>query len=124
MVALVRRLLHQKTGRISRVEGQDLKYSSSNRGLPAGNPIANIFVVLVGALVIGVSIVLGFVAFVVLGAVIAVLASVIGLRFWWFNRKLKRQGPNAQTGGSVKSGGFIEGEYRIVEDDNDNARDR
>jgi len=101
-----------------------LKYSSSNRGLPAGNPIANVFVILVGALVIGVSVVLGFVAFVVLGSVIAVLASVIGLRLWWFNRKLKRQGPGAQTGGSVKSGGFIEGEYRIVEDDSDNASDR
>jgi len=100
-----------------------LKYSSSNRGFPAGNPIANIFVILVGALVIGVSVVLGFVAFVVLGGVIAVLAAVIGLRLWWFNRKLKRQGQNAPAGGPVKPGGVIEGEYRIVEDDGDNARD-
>lgn len=100
-----------------------MKYSSSHRGLPAGNPIANIFVILVGALAIGVSVVLGFVAFVVLGSVIAVLAAVIGLRLWWFNRKLKQQGQNVQTGGPTKPGGFIEGEYRIVEDDDDNARD-
>ena len=100
-----------------------MKYSSSHRGLPAGNPIANIFVILVGALAIGVSVVLGFVAFVVLGSVIAVLAAVIGLRLWWFNRKLKQQGQNVPTGGPVEPGGFIEGEYRIVEDDDDNARD-
>lgn len=91
--------------------------------MPAGNPIANIFVILVGALVIGVSVVLGFVAFVVLGSVVAVLASVIGLRLWWFNRKLKRHGQNAPTAGPAKPGGFIEGEYRIVEDDDDNGRD-
>jgi len=99
-----------------------LKYSSSHRGLPAGNPIANIFVVLVGALVIGVSVVLGFVALVVLGSVVAVLASIIGLRLWWFNRKLKRQGQNSPTARPVEPGGVIEGEYRIVEDDDDKAR--
>ena len=68
-----------------------MKYSSTNRGIPAGNPIANALVVIVGAFVIGASIVLGFVAFVVLGSIVLILGSIIGLRVWWFNRKLRRQ---------------------------------
>lgn len=101
-----------------------MKYSSSNRGLPAGNPIANVFVILVGALVIGASIVLGFFAFVVLGSIIAVLASVIGLRLWWFNRKLRRQGRNGRPAGPAAAGGLIEGEYRVVNDKDDDRSGR
>ena len=64
-----------------------MKYSSLNRGIPAGNPIANALVVIVGALAIGASIVLGFFAFVILGSVILVLGAIIALRVWWFNRR-------------------------------------
>ncbi len=91
----------------------------SNRGLPAGNPIANLVVILVGALAIGASVVLGLVAFVVLGSIIAVLASVIGIRLWWFNRKLRRQGPVGRPGRPVGPSGLIEGEYRVVDDKED-----
>ena len=101
-----------------------MKYSMSNRGLPAGNPIANVFVVLVGAIVIGVSIVLGFVAFVVLGSIIAVLASVIGLRLWWFNRQLQRRGRKGGPEMSARAGGLIEGEYRVVDDEDDDGTTR
>ena len=104
-----------------------MKNSTLNRGLPAGNPIANIFVIVVGALVIGVSVVLGFVAFVVLGSILVVLAGVVGLRLWWFNRKLRRQAPNNQSNnqGSHQrrdqggSGGVIEGEYQVLDDRRD-----
>jgi len=90
-----------------------LKYSSVNRGFPAGNPIANIFVIVVGALAIGVSVVLGFFAFIVLGSIVAVLAAVVGLRLWWLNRKLRGRRPpdNAATDG------VIEGEYHVVDKD-------
>lgn len=94
-----------------------MKYSFSNRGLPAGNPIANIFVIVAGALIIAVSVVLGFFAFVVLGSIVAVLAAVIGIRLWWFNRKLRKQGGGAQTSSQTRSTTFIEGEYSVVEDD-------
>ncbi len=90
-----------------------MKYSSVNRGLPAGNPIANVFVIVVGALAIGVSIVLGFFAFIVLGSIVAVLAAVVGLRLWWLNRKLQGQ-RSSETAGT---GGVIEGEYRVVDED-------
>ncbi len=101
---------------MSRFEDLVLKYSSSNRGLPAGNPIANIFVILVGALVIAASVVLGFFAIVVLGSIIAVLASVVGLRLWWFNRRLRRQGQGSRPERTPGAGGLIEGEYRVVDD--------
>jgi membrane protein implicated in regulation of membrane protease activity len=83
--------------------------------MPAGNPIANIFVVLVGALVIAASLVVGFVAFVILGSIVAVLAAVVGLRIWWFNRKLRR-GSAAQDKASTQSGdSVIEGEFHVIE---------
>ncbi len=96
-----------------------MKYSSTNRGFPAGNPIANVFVILVGALAIAVSVVLGFVAFVVLGSIVAVLASVIGLRLWWFNRKLRRQAPRSPGETRPAPGGVIEGEFHVIEDDHE-----
>ncbi len=92
-----------------------MKYSFTNRGLPAGNPIANLFVILVGTVIIAASIVVGFVAFLILGSIVAVLAAAFGLRVWWFNRGLKRhkETPNVDAGQS--GGGVIEGEFRVVE---------
>ncbi len=98
-------------------EDERLKYTSINNGLPAGNPIANVFVIIVGALAIGASIILGFFAFVIVGSIVLVMASIIGLRVWWFKRKLRSQ-VNAVKGQDGKSpGGVIEGEYRVVADD-------
>jgi membrane protein implicated in regulation of membrane protease activity len=99
-----------------------LKYSSANRGLPAGNPIANLFVIIVGALVIGVSVVLGFVAFVVLGSIVLMLASVVGIRLWWFNRKLRGQPSSSQRTDGTGQSGVIEGEYKVL--DGSGADDR
>ena len=84
------------------------------RGIPAGNPIANALVVIVGALVIGASIVLGFVAFMILGSILLVLGAVIGLRVWWFNRRLNREMQRASKQRERNADGVIEGEYTIV----------
>lgn len=94
-----------------------MKYSSVNRGFPAGNPIANLFVIIVGALVIGASIVLGFFAFVIVGSIVLIMASIIGLRVWWFNRKLRARAPADSASGNANNGGVIEGEYQVVADD-------
>ena len=99
-----------------------MKYSSTNRGLPAGNPIANIFVVVVGALVIAASLVLGFVAFVILGSIVAVLASVVGLRLWWFNRKLRRGASDRAESTKAKTDSVIEGEFHVIEVRRDNDK--
>jgi membrane protein implicated in regulation of membrane protease activity len=100
-----------------------LKYSSADRGFPAGNPIANVFIIIVGALAIGASVVLGFFAFIVLGSIVAVLAAAIGLRLWWFNRKLRRQVHDNGSHEQAATGGVIEGEYHVIEDDAGNRRD-
>ena len=94
-----------------------MKYTSLNRGFPAGNPIANIFVIIVGALAIGASIVLGFFAFVIVGSIVLIMASIIGLRVWWFNRKMRGQMPPGGKSTGASHGGVIEGEYQVVADD-------
>jgi hypothetical protein len=97
-----------------------MRYGSANRGFPAGNPIANVLVIIVGALAIGVSIVLGFFAFVVLSGVILIMAAVIGIRLWWFNRKLQHAShDNIGSSAPKSSDGVIEGEFVVVEKDDD-----
>ena len=96
-----------------------MKTSSANSGFPAGNPIANIFVIIVGALAIGASIVLGFFAFVIVGSIVLIMASIIGLRVWWFKRTLGKQVPPGAAKSNASPGGVIEGEYQVVADDRD-----
>ena len=90
-----------------------VRYSTPNRGFPAGNPLANALVIIVGALVIGASIVLGFLAFVVLASVILVMAAIIGIRVWWLSRKLRKSGKEA-PGGARPPSRVIEGEYHVI----------
>ena len=94
-----------------------MKYSSVSRGFPAGNPIANVFVIIVGALAISASIVLGFFAFIIVGSIVLIMASIIGLRVWWFKRQLRGKAPPAAARQSASQGGVIEGEFRVVADD-------
>ena len=89
--------------------------------MPAGNPLANLFVILAGALIIAGAVVLGFVAFVVLGTVIAILAATIGLRLWWFNRKLRKQGVGTGQRPPPQNVTYIEGEYKVVDKDRDDS---
>jgi len=77
-----------------------------------------VLVIIVGALAIGASIVLGFFAFIVLSGIVLVFAAIIGIRLWWFNRKLQRA-----SSGATRSAGVIEGEYREVKKDGENRRD-
>jgi len=101
-----------------------LNYSSSKRGFPAGNPIANALIIIVGALAIGASIVLGFMAFVVLSSIILVLAAIVGLRLWWFNRKLQKAAASGERGrrGDSPVSGVIEGEYHEVIEKRENSK--
>lgn len=90
---------------------------TANHGIPAGNPIANALVVIVGALVIGASIVLGFVAFLVLGSIVLILGAIMGLRLWWFNRKLRGSAKASVARPDTGKSGVIEGEYHVVKRD-------
>lgn len=93
-----------------------MKYSSQFNGLPAGNPIANVFVIIVGVLAIAASLVLGFFAFVIIGSLVLVMASIIGIRVWWLKRKFERHGGAQEQQGRAKADGVIEGEFRVVAD--------
>lgn len=98
-----------------------MRYSSVNRGFPAGKPLANVLVIVVGSLVIAASIVLGFFVFVILGSALLVMAAVFGLRLWWFRHRI---GKSAATVSPAKQPGAagrqtIEGEYHVVIDERD-----
>ena len=99
-----------------------MRHSSAKTGFPAGNPIANVLVIIAGALAIGASIVLCFFAFVALSGIILVTAAVIGIRVWWFKRKLQKGSPaNEGNRRPTSPAGVIEGEYRVVSKDHDEA---
>ena len=66
---------------------------------------------------IGASIVLGFFAFMIVGSIVLIMASVIGLRVWWFKRKLRARASTNSTSSAASGGGVIEGEYQVVADD-------
>ena len=77
------------------------------------NPLANVLVVIVGAIIIGVSLVLGFFAFLALSAAVLVAAVIMSIRSWWLGRKAPRQ-PGAER---AKDGDLIEGEFHVVKRD-------
>lgn len=87
-----------------------------NRQFPAGNPIANALVIVVGVLAIGLSIVLGVMALIALGSIFLVLAAVIGIRVWWQQRRMQKQSRRRGSSqpGSGEQRDVIEGEYRVV----------
>ena len=86
----------------------------SKRQLPAGNPIANALVVIVGALAIGASLILGIAALIVFGSIVLVFAALVGIRVWWFNRRLSRQVKSASRDSRAQKTEIIEGEYHVV----------
>ena len=96
------------------------------RQFPAGNPLANALVVVVGAVVIAVSFVLGVVAFVALAGAVLVMAAIIGVRVWWLNRKMgaRRNNHVNQKRGSSAQTEIIEGEFRVVGPDKDHDSTR
>ena len=97
-----------------------VRQSSAKGGFPAGNPIANVLVIIVGALVIGASIVLGFFAFLILAAIVLMSAAVVGLRVWWLKRKMARGGAAPGSDETVRARvEVIEGEYHVVRKDSD-----
>lgn len=92
--------------------------------LPAGNPVANALMVIVGVLAVGAAIVLGFFAFILLASIILVLAGIVGIRVWWIGRKLRQLHEAAGEAGSDRKNeaGIIEGEYHVVATRRDRER--
>jgi hypothetical protein len=90
-----------------------------------GNPLANVLVIIVGALAVGASIVLGVVAFVTLGSLVLIMAAVIGIRLWWMKRKIRKDFASDERSGPVRSGSIdiIEGEFKVVTKNKENDSD-
>ena len=85
--------------------------------MPAGNPLANLLVIVVGVLTIAVSIVVGFFAFVALAGFLLVVVTVVGVRSWWLKRQIKSAanydiGENPPT---ERPAAVIEGEFKVVD---------
>jgi len=78
--------------------------------LQGNNPLTNILVIILGAVVLGVSLILGFFAFLALSAVVLVAACIVGVRVWWAKR-YNRQRESAQH---AHQGDTIEGEFHVV----------
>jgi len=80
------------------------------------NPLANVLVIIVGALAVGASIVLGVLAFITLGGLVLIMAAVIGIRLWWMNRKIRKNFAAAERGEPTRRHNvdIIEGEFRVV----------
>ena len=96
-----------------------MRYTSLERGFPAGSPLASALVIIVGTLAIAASIIIGFFAFVILGSLLLVLAAVVSIRLWWFRRK-RANDPAFQAACRARATGTqqtIEGEYHVVIDE-------
>jgi len=99
-----------------------LKIFLSNRGVFSKNPIVNLFIIISGIIVTVASLVLGFFAFLIIGSIVLVLISVIGIRMWWLNHKIYKNMSSKnkeRSNGNSKNKGFIEGEYNIIDDDSE-----
>ena len=70
-------------------------------GAQGTHPLARLLLVIGTALLIGVSVVLGFFAFLALSVIALVTAAVVGARLWWAGRRAPRRD-------------FIEGEFHVV----------
>lgn len=92
-----------------------------NRQLPGNSPLANVLVVIVGAIAIAVSFVIGVFAFVALAAAVLILGAIIGIRVWWLGvRPQNRQNrPRASESSDRQSpsDAVIEGEFHEIAGD-------
>ena len=66
---------------------------------------------------IAASIMLGFFAFIIIGSIVLIMASVIAIRIWWFNQAMRRQESPQSNNNAKDAAGIIEGEYQVVDDD-------
>ena len=86
------------------------------RQFPAGNPLANILVVIVGILVISLALTLGFFVFLGVAGFVLFMGVVMSIRGWWYRRKFGVP-RGEETAGETRvreTHQIIEGEYHEV----------
>jgi hypothetical protein len=91
----------------------------NNRQLPGNSPFANVLVVVLGAVAIAVSFVIGIVAFVALAAAVLVLGAIIWIRIWWIGVHTRKYGGKQTRSESFRdaqseNNSVIEGEFHVI----------
>jgi hypothetical protein len=90
-----------------------------SRQFPAGNPLANALVIIVGIIVISLSLALGVFVFVGIMGFLFIMGAVMAVRNWWLGRRFGRQAerdsgsPGARQPNAPQ---IIEGEYRKIDE--------
>lgn len=87
-----------------------------HRQFPAGNPLANALVVIVGIIIISVSLALGFVVFLGIAGFMLVMAAIITVRGWWLKKRFgaRKGSEQVHKPGQQEIHRVIEGEYHEV----------
>ena len=86
------------------------------RQFPAGNPLANILVVIAGILVISLALTVGFFVFLGVAGFVLFMGIVMSVRGWWYRRKFgSTRGENVAGETRVReTHQIIEGEFNEV----------
>ena len=87
-----------------------------HRQFTAANPVANVFVIIAGIIVIAISLALGFFVFLGMAGFVLLMAAVMSVRNWWYRRRFSSQSPpdtEYRRETTVRKQ-IIEGEYREV----------
>jgi hypothetical protein len=86
---------------------------------PPRNPVARVFAVLIGLLLMAGAFMLGLVALAIFAGFALLLGVVIWIRTWRLRRQLRRQGSPAQAAPGQQAGPakgqVIDAEYTVVE---------
>ena len=88
-----------------------------HRQFAAGNPLANILVVIAGIVIIAISLALGFFVFLGMAGFVLLMAAVMGVRSWWYRRRFAgKSGPEPEIRRKTTvHRQIIEGEFREVD---------
>lgn len=81
---------------------------------PAQNPFVRALTLFAAAIAVGVSLLFGFVAFLILAGMALILVAVVAVRLWWLRHKIRRHMQDHQP---QRPADFIEGEYEVEERD-------
>ena len=86
------------------------------RQFPAGNPLANVLVVVAGIIVISLSLALGFVVLLGIAGFMLIMAAVFAVRNWWARQRFGRPADASRARPSPRPGQrlIIEGEFQQV----------
>ncbi|HET8551565.1 MAG TPA: hypothetical protein VFM97_03695 [Gammaproteobacteria bacterium] len=77
---------------------------------PSSNPFARALTLFVAAIAVGVSLLFGFVAFLILAGMALILVAIVAARVWWLQHKIRRHMAHKEP-----QGDFIEGDFEVEE---------